>query len=398
MDTKIAFSFIVSGLVVLFYFVLNKRAKSSKVVNLPPGPPKLPIIGNIHQLAGLLPHRAFRDLSRKHGPIMHIQLGQVSMVVISSPRLAKEVLKTHDIALADRPKTFGSELVLYGNSDIALASYSEYWRQLKKISSLELLSAKKVRSFGPIREQELKRFIEFLHLSSGKPVNLHQAIAEAINNVVCIASFGKNCKHQQALLEFLDEFARVNSGFYVADLFPDIKFLYVVSGLRSKLMKLHKTLDKIFNDIFEEHVGTHRHSLAEDEDLLDVLLKLKEEGGLEFPITNNNIKAIFVVSSNFMYFLNFNFQFPNKTRIHSKPFDITFIPTIQKDRTHTSGTHPMISVNEITLLKLRKIIIEAEMIKCLLIIFCLISILLDLNKVVVGFVYASGFAEKMTRF
>ncbi|GJZ32968.1 costunolide synthase-like protein [Tanacetum coccineum] len=294
MDTKIAFSFIVSGLVVLFYFVLNKRAKSSKVVNLPPGPPKLPIIGNIHQLAGLLPHRAFRDLSRKHGPIMHIQLGQVSMVVISSPRLAKEVLKTHDIALADRPKTFGSELVLYGNSDIALASYSEYWRQLKKISSLELLSAKKVRSFGPIREQELKRFIEFLHLSSGKPVNLHQAIAEAINNVVCIASFGKNCKHQQALLEFLDEFARVNSGFYVADLFPDIKFLYVVSGLRSKLMKLHKTLDKIFNDIFEEHVGTHRHSLAEDEDLLDVLLKLKEEGGLEFPITNNNIKAIFV--------------------------------------------------------------------------------------------------------
>nr|GEW67241.1 costunolide synthase-like [Tanacetum cinerariifolium] len=231
MDTNIAFSFIVSGLVVLFYFVLNKRAKSSKVVNLPPGPPKLPIIGNIHQLAGLLPHRAFRDMSRKHGPIMHIQLGQVSTVVISSPRLAKEVLKTHDIALADRPKTFGSELVLYGNTDIALASYSEYWRQLKKISSLELLSAKKVRSFGPIREQELKRFIEFLHLSSGKPVNLHQAITEAINNVVCIASFGKNC--------------------------------------------------------------THRHSLAED-DLLDVLLKLKKEGGLEFPITNNNIKAIFV--------------------------------------------------------------------------------------------------------
>ncbi|GJV61670.1 costunolide synthase-like protein [Tanacetum coccineum] len=151
------------------------------------------------------------------------------MVVISSPRLAKEVLKTHDIALADRPKTFGSELVLYGNSDIALASYSEYWRQLKKISSLELLSAKKVRSASwSIETQELKRFIEFLHLSSGKPT--------------------------YKTPRFLDmEFARVNVAFCEVSI-SDIKFLYVVSGLRSKLMKLHKTLDKIFNDIFEEHV------------------------------------------------------------------------------------------------------------------------------------------------
>ncbi|PWA87912.1 hypothetical protein CTI12_AA121700 [Artemisia annua] len=305
MDTKIAFSFIVSCLVVFFYRVLNKRPKTSNVLNLPPGPTKLPIIGSIHQLAGLLPHRAFRDLSRKHGPIMHMQLGQVSVVVISSPRLAKEVLKTHDIALADRPKTFGSELVLYGNTDIALSSYGEYWRQMKKISSLELLSVKKVRSFGLIREQEVDRFIELLSLSSGKPVNLQQTITETINNIGCIASFGRNCKHQQALLEFLDELNRVNTGFYVADLFPDVKFLYVISGLRSTLMKLHKTLDKIFDDIVEEHKGRHRHSEAEDEDLLDVLLKLKQEGGLEFPLTNNNIKAIFVVSSNLMYFLSF---------------------------------------------------------------------------------------------
>nr|GEV67015.1 lysosomal Pro-X carboxypeptidase [Tanacetum cinerariifolium] len=62
-----------------------------------------------------------------------------------------------------------------------------------------------------------------------------------------------------------------------------------------------------------------------------------------------------------------------QTRINSKPFNITFITTIQKDWTHTSRTHLMISVNEITLLKLRNIIIEAEMTKCLLIIFCLVD-------------------------
>ncbi|KAI3739465.1 hypothetical protein L2E82_29870 [Cichorium intybus] len=289
MDT-VSFSLIVSSLILFLYFML----KRSKSLNLPPGPQKLPLIGNVHQLAGLLPHRAFRELARKHGPIMHVQLGQISAVIISSPKLAKEVLKTHDIALADRPTTFGSELVLYGNTDIALAPYGEYWRQMKKIASLELLSAKKVRSFSRIREQELDGFLKFLRSSSGKPININRTITELINNVVCIASFGKNCKQQQALLEFLDEFQRVNTGFYVADLFPDFKFLYVVSGLRSKLMKLHKTLDKIFDGIWEEHEGRKRDGEEQEEDLFEVLLRIKEEGGLEFPITNNNIKAIFV--------------------------------------------------------------------------------------------------------
>ncbi|XP_024984123.1 premnaspirodiene oxygenase-like [Cynara cardunculus var. scolymus] len=278
-------------IIFLYFMLINKRAKAQ---NLPPGPPKLPLIGNIHQLAGLLPHRAFRDLARKHGPIMHVQLGSISAVIISSPRLAKEVLKTHDVALADRPKTFGSELVLYGTTDVALSPYGDYWRQMKRICSLELLSAKRVQSYAMIREHELDGFMEFLRLSSGKPINIHKTITKLINNVVCIASFGKNCKQQHALLEFLDEFARVNSGFYLADLFPDFKFLYVVSGLRSKMMKLHKTIDKIFDDILEEHTGKRRDGEAGEEDLLEVLLKIKEEGGLEFPITNNNIKAIFV--------------------------------------------------------------------------------------------------------
>lgn len=294
MSTELAFSLIVSCLILFLYILLNKITKRPKSLNLPPGPPKLPLIGNVHQLAGLLPHRAFRDLARKYGPIMHIQLGQISAIIVSSPRLVKEVLKTHDISFADRPKTFGSDLVLYRNTDIALTPYGDYWRQMKKIASLELLSAKKVQSFGPIREQELHGFMEFLRLSSGKPINVHKKITELVNNVVCKASFGKNCKHQHALLEFLDEFARVNSGFYVADLFPDFKFLYVVSGLRSKLMKLHKTVEKIFDDIFEEHEGIKREGEEQEEDLLDVLLRVKEEGGHEFPITNNNIKAIFV--------------------------------------------------------------------------------------------------------
>jgi hypothetical protein len=62
---------------------------------LPPGPFPLPIIGNLHMVGALL-HRALAALSMKHGPLMSLRLGSVLTLVVSSPELAREFLKTHD--------------------------------------------------------------------------------------------------------------------------------------------------------------------------------------------------------------------------------------------------------------------------------------------------------------
>ncbi|KAL5076457.1 hypothetical protein RYX36_015441 [Vicia faba] len=85
-------------------FVNNSRKRKS---NLPPGPLTIPFIGNLHQL-GTMPHISLQSLAHKYGPIIFLQLGQIPTVVVSSARLAKEILKTHDLALASRPQLFSA--------------------------------------------------------------------------------------------------------------------------------------------------------------------------------------------------------------------------------------------------------------------------------------------------
>lgn len=50
-----------------------------------------------------------RNLSQTYGPLMHIQLGEVSLVVFYA-EIAKEVVKVHGINFADRPSVLATEM------------------------------------------------------------------------------------------------------------------------------------------------------------------------------------------------------------------------------------------------------------------------------------------------
>lgn len=291
MALYITFLFIASSLVLFYFFILNQKPKGK----LPPGPPKLPIIGNIPHVAGKLPHRVLRDLARKYGPIMHLQLGQLSTIVVSSPRLAEHVLKTNDLAVSNRPYSLVGDVVLYGGSDVVFGNYGDYWRQMKKIMTTEALSAKKVREFSGIRDQEINNMIESIRSTLGKPFHLREGVMQRNNNIICRALFGDHPKQQALLIDIVEQLVVLASGFQLADFFPKVKFLTAMSGMKSKLTNVHNELDNIFDELFRERKIKRQTNGATENDLLDVLFNIKERGGLQFPIEDNNIKAIFVV-------------------------------------------------------------------------------------------------------
>lgn len=137
------FSFII--LMSFFGFKwISFHSKTKK--SLPPSPPKLPIIGNFHQL-GTSPHRSLQALSRIYGQLMLIRLGRVPILVASSAEAAREILKTYDATFSNRPSLTVPNIIYHGSTDIAFARYGEHWRQLKSIVVLQLLSNTRVKSF-----------------------------------------------------------------------------------------------------------------------------------------------------------------------------------------------------------------------------------------------------------
>jgi hypothetical protein len=176
---------------------------------------------------------------------MLLRLGEVSTVVVSSAECAKEVMKTHDAIFASRPSVLSSEILSYNSTSIGFSPLGDYWRQLRKICVLELLSPKRVESYRPLREEELSNFIKWVASTAGSPVNLSSKVFSTVYGITSTAAFGKKCQEQEQFIQIVKDVIEFASGFNIADFFPSIKLLHVISGVRPKLEKMHKDADRI---------------------------------------------------------------------------------------------------------------------------------------------------------
>nr|XP_016485816.1 PREDICTED: premnaspirodiene oxygenase-like [Nicotiana tabacum] len=278
----------------MFIFIKDhKRGRK----NLPPGPWKLPLIGNLHQLGISSPHVALKELAEKYGPLMHLKLGECSTIVISSYEMLKEVIRISDIVFANRPDLLLSTM-MYDGGDIGFAPYGDYWKQMRKICILELLSPRRVRSTYPLMEEEISRLVKSIKASGAcTPINMSECFKTLTCAIVCRASVGMANKDSDSLILAAKEATTIGGLLNIPDLFPSLKFLPYITGSKQKLVKMHQVCDRLLEEIVREHEDSIQRSNGEpidEEDLLHVLLRLgeKERHKFQIPITRDNIKAI----------------------------------------------------------------------------------------------------------
>ncbi|XP_058112892.1 cytochrome P450 71A1-like [Magnolia sinica] len=262
-----------------------------KVTKLPPGPPQLPIIGNLHQL-GNLSHRSFWQLSEKYGPLMYLKLGSVPTLVISSAKLASDVMKTQDLDFCNRPLFVSYKKLSYNFLDVARTPYGEYYRDMRKIFNNELLNVKRVQSFRFIREAEVARMIASISCSasSSTPVNLTELMLALTSTIISRAAFGKSYEGGDQKTNFHGSFEETQAlfaSFFYADYIPWLGWIDVVTRQRARLEKCFQDMDVFYEQVIDEHLNPKRVK-QNQEDLVDVLIRVQKD----LHLSRDHIKAL----------------------------------------------------------------------------------------------------------
>ncbi|KAL3825588.1 hypothetical protein ACJIZ3_021617 [Penstemon smallii] len=281
----------------IILFIIISSSIQKVRTQKPPGPRGLPIIGNLHQLKEPL-HEYFWGLSKKYGPLFYLKLGSRPVLVANSSRLAQEILKIQDINFCSRPATLSFRKVSYEFLDIAFSPYSEYWRDMRRVCVLHLLSAKRVRSFHHIREEEVSRMVQKItqKASSFETINLSEMITFLTSTIICRVAFGKRYEQgsgeSKRFNHLIHEFQAALSGFYFTDYFPLISWLDKITGKIDNIDRICKEWDSFYQQHIDEHLHKNRPK-SMDGDVIDILLQLREDGlGTPDRLDIDYIKAV----------------------------------------------------------------------------------------------------------
>lgn len=226
---------------------------------------------------------------------MYLKLGSVDTIVVSSPLSAEQILKTHDQAFAGRP---GSEFSKYFYNDqrgLSYAQYGKYWRTIRKISILHMLSNRKVQSFQPMRRHEVWLLVESLKHAAlqGVTVDLSAMVSSVSANMSCLMVFGKKYMDddfdEKGFKDVTKEAMELFGSPNVSDFFPFLR-RFDLQGIRRR----SKAVSKTYHDFFEKIICEHEEieNEKQKDDITFTLLDLMKSGEAEFPYDRRHVKAI----------------------------------------------------------------------------------------------------------
>ncbi|KAJ1258882.1 hypothetical protein BS78_10G109900 [Paspalum vaginatum] len=281
---------------------------SVPAIRLPPGPWRLPVIGSLHHLLAMkdprLVHRALAVLARRwDAPVMYIRLGELHAVVVSSADAAREVIKEHDTNFATRTMTATVKATIGDKLGLVLSPHGAMWRRLRRICTTELLSARRVRSFRSIREDEAAHLARAVAVAIDAPgehrrlINVTELVSRFVSDTVLRAVMGERFRWRDEFMATLAKAMTRGAEFSAEDLFPSSRLLRGINGTVRKSKALNAKLFELVDRAIDQHrvrkAGVAAGVATDAGDLLDVLLRLQEhDDDVECPLTVPTMKAV----------------------------------------------------------------------------------------------------------
>ncbi|XP_038189415.1 cytochrome P450 2J3-like isoform X3 [Arvicola amphibius] len=241
--------------VVTFLFLAD-YLKRRHPKNFPPGPRRLPFVGNLLQQDMEKPHLAVQQLVKKYGNVISLDLGSTSSVIVSSLPLIKEAFTHLEENFMSRPKFPLQNLVF--NENGLIFSSGQTWKEQRRFALMTL------RNFGLGKksleqrmQEEAQHLVAIIKEEKGQPFDPHFKINNAVSNIICSITFGERFEYHdsqfQDLLRLLDKAMYLSSSkmtrFY--NIFPWI--IKHLPGSHQTALATWRQLKSYVSDIVENH-------------------------------------------------------------------------------------------------------------------------------------------------
>ncbi|KAF9619589.1 hypothetical protein IFM89_007910 [Coptis chinensis] len=270
---------------ILFILVSKKVLHRSKD-NKPSVPFPLPVIGHLHLILKKPLHRTLGKLAKKYGPILFLQYGFRKVVLVSSPSAIEACLAKNDIAFANRPRFIVGEYLGYNYTSLVWASYGDHWRNLRRVTALEIFSSYRLQLLSSVRAKEIRSLLQqlFGNLDNKnfRKVEFKTMFFELMLNILMQMIAGKKFNGENVV--DIDEAKRfrhtVIETFYLmgalnaSDFLPFLRW-FDLQGLEKRMVKAGKQRDTFWQSLINERRQKNRFTTGDGEEnniLIDVLL------------------------------------------------------------------------------------------------------------------------------
>ncbi|KAH9476426.1 Cytochrome P450 monooxygenase [Psilocybe cubensis] len=172
---------------VLGWLAFKVLSIGKREANLPPGPPTIPVLGNIHLLPRKFMFVKFSEWAKEYGGIFSLKIANSTMIVLSDMRAVKEILDDHSIETSSRPFFYALEAVTNGKFFLLASSDNESWKVGRKLTQL-FMTSQAAHSHARIAEQES---IQLLHDILESPLDICQHFTRYTFSAITSLTFGR---------------------------------------------------------------------------------------------------------------------------------------------------------------------------------------------------------------
>ncbi|CAK7343358.1 unnamed protein product [Dovyalis caffra] len=279
-------SFLVSMALFLLLKLRKSRVNSKQ---RPPGPPAWPIFGNIFDL-GAIPHQTLYKFKLKYGPVIWLELGYTSTLVIQSAETAAELFKNHDLAFSDRKVPFAFTVHDYHQGSLAMGRYGPNWCILRRLCSIELMTTKKINQTAVLRQKCIDNMIRYIEEDVAEAEAQGESTEIKVAHYLFLMTFNlignlvlsrdlvnPRSKDGHEFYNATNSIMKWSGMPNVADFLPFLKWLDPQGIMRNMVQDMGRAM-RIVEKFVKERTEEQKSGIKKTNDFLDALLEYEVDG------------------------------------------------------------------------------------------------------------------------